>query len=59
VLTSIETREVMQDADDGYGNHDLAFLIVTTSLGSFTVANHSEHNGYYGAFELSCKWLDA
>jgi hypothetical protein len=58
VLTSIETREVMQDDEDGYGNHDLAFLIVTRSLGTFTCCSHNEHNGYYGGFELCAKWLE-
>lgn len=35
----------------GYGDtHDIQFLHVKTSLGSFTVETHNEHNGYYGGF---------
>lgn len=38
--------------EDDYDVHEVSFLIVNTSLGSFTVANHNEHNGYYGGFEI-------
>lgn len=34
--------------------HEVEFLIVNTSLGSFTVSNHNEHNGYYGGFYIRC-----
>lgn len=29
---------------------DSEFLIISTSLGQFTVVNYNEHNGYYGGF---------
>lgn len=32
--------------------HEQQFLIVTTSIGVFTVVNYNEHNGYYGGFAL-------
>lgn len=32
--------------------HNVQFLIINTSRGSFTVANHNEHNGYYGGFNI-------
>lgn len=35
--------------------HDTEFLIVTTSVGSFTVVNHNEHNGYYGGFAMRAR----
>ena len=38
------------DLEDQYGVHEVEFLVVNTSLGAFTVANHNEHNGYYGGF---------
>ena len=38
--------------DDDYGVHDVAFLIVNTSAGSFTVSSHNEHNGYYSGFSI-------
>ena len=28
------------------------FLVVTTSVGQFTVVNYNEHNGYYGGFAI-------
>jgi len=34
--------------------HEVQFLVVSTSEGAFTVANHNEHNGYYGGF-----WVQA
>ena len=33
-----------------YEEHDVQFLHVKTSKGSFTMSNHVEHNGYYGGF---------
>ena len=32
--------------------HEIEFLVITTSAGSFTVATHNEHNGYYGGFHV-------
>ena len=50
-LTKIELRDGPRlDNDDA--THDQQFLVVTTSLGAFTVVNHNEHNGYYGGFVL-------
>lgn len=33
--------------------HEVQFLIIDTSLGSFTVETHNEHNGYYGGFDVA------
>ena len=33
-----------------YGDHEVLFLVVSTSIGEFTVETHNEHNGYYGGF---------
>ena len=38
-----------------YGEHEVQFLIVNTSLGDFTVETHNEHNGYYGGFLVRVK----
>lgn len=38
--------------EDNYDVHDYQFLEVQTSIGPFTVANHNEHNGYYGGFDV-------
>lgn len=50
-LTGLEVRDGPEE-DGGYDVHEQQFLIVNTSAGSFTVANHNEHNGYYGGFHL-------
>jgi hypothetical protein len=39
--------------EDEYGeSHEVEFLEVKTSKGSFTMASHNEHNGYYGGFAI-------
>lgn len=36
--------------EDEYGDHEVQFLDVKTDKGIFQMANHNEHNGYYGGF---------
>lgn len=43
------------DRDKWIDCHDIQFLVVDTSKGSFTVATHNEHNGYYGGFFIRIK----
>lgn len=43
--------EVPRD-EDSYGEHEIQFLRILTSRGVITIANHNEHNGYYGGFSL-------
>lgn len=39
------------DQEDEYGEvHEVQFLDVKTDKGVFQLANHNEHNGYYGGF---------
>lgn len=38
---------------DEYGEHEVQFLDVKTTNGTFQVASHNEHNGYYGGFNIS------
>ena len=40
--------------EDQYGEHEVQFLDVKTDKGIFQMANHNEHNGYYGGF-----WIEA
>jgi len=47
------TIEDAPDMPDEYGVHQVQFLHVKTSAGSFTVSSHNEHNGYYGGFYIS------
>lgn len=43
------------DQEDEYGIHEIQFLEVKTDKGSFQMANHNEHNGYYGGFFIIAK----
>jgi hypothetical protein len=38
-----------------YGDHEIQFLDVKTSKGVFQMANHNEHNGYYGGFYIKAQ----
>ena len=38
------------EVEDKYGSHEVQFLDVKTDEGVFQLANHNEHNGYYGGF---------
>ncbi len=47
------------NVEDEYGEHEVAFLEVITSKGSFVVETHNEHNGYYGGFSICARELEA
>ncbi len=52
-FVSMELRDAPSEGDpDGYGEHEVQFLILNTDKGSITFANHNEHNGYYGGFGI-------
>ena len=50
-LLDVDIKEAPNEPDI-CGVHEVQFLEVSTSKGSFTVANHNEHNGYYGGFSI-------
>lgn len=41
--------------DEGGPIQEIQFLEITTSRGSFTIANYNDHNGYYGGFDISVR----
>jgi len=49
----VEIKEA-PDGEDGYEVHEIQFLDIKTDKGIFQMANHNEHNGYYGGF-----WIQA
>lgn len=51
-LTRIETKDA-PNLPDEYGEHEQVFIEVGTDKGFITIANHNEHNGYYGGFGLT------
>lgn len=49
-------RDVDDEMDDGNGEDEYrncSFLIVSTSLGEFTIESYKWHNGYYGEIGLN------
>jgi len=44
-----------EDYDENH-DADTEFLIVSTSLGEFTVVNYNQHNGYYGGFDIRARY---
>lgn len=52
ILLGLELKECrVEDGSDGC--HEVQFLEIRTDRGSFTMASHNEHNGYYGGFDLA------
>lgn len=48
---SAEIREAPNMAYE-YVEHEVQFLVLITDRGNIDVANHNEHNGYYGGFTI-------
>ncbi len=56
VLLDFELKDgTPSNDDDSYGEHEIQFLDVKTNNGVFQMANHNEHNGYYGGFLIRAK----
>lgn len=51
ILLDFELKDASAIEDD-YGVHEVQFLDVKTDKGVFQIANHNEHNGYYGGFSI-------
>jgi len=47
-----EIRDGPEEGSEWDGVKESQFLVITTSMGLFTVVNYNEHNGYYGGFAL-------
>lgn len=56
ILLNAETRDAPNEPDE-YGEHEVQFLLITTSRGVITVKSHNEHNGYYGGFAVEAVLL--
>lgn len=52
-LMRIDAKDASEKTDGDYDVHEICFLEVGTDSGFVTVANHNQHNGYYGGFGLS------
>jgi len=51
-FTGVELRDGPEMTTEYGEPHEQQFLLVNTSLGTFTVVTHNEHNGYYGGFYI-------
>jgi len=52
-LRRIESKEGPEEVSEYGDTHEVVFLEIGTDSGFITIANHNEHNGYYGGFGLS------
>lgn len=59
VGSTLERLEIKDGPDllDGIECHEQQFLEIGTNRGFITIANHNEHNGYYGGFSLTIEEL--
>lgn len=54
ISADVQDGPSLKDENEEYAeDHDQQFLIVRTTGATITVANHNEHNGYYGGFGLT------
>jgi hypothetical protein len=53
-LLAIEATDAPDEPGE-YGYHEVVFLEIRTDGGFITIANHNEHNGYYGGFGLAIR----
>jgi hypothetical protein len=56
-LLDLELKDAPDQEDEYSEVHEIQFLDVKTDKGVFQIANHNEHNGYYGGFWLVARPL--
>ena len=57
-LVDMELRDAPNVVtDDAWDEHEVQFLLVNTSKGTFTLETHNEHNGYYDGFAVVIREL--
>lgn len=56
-LINAEVRDGTEEEAEYSDVKESQFLVITTSVGQFTVVNYNEHNGYYGGFLLIAERL--
>lgn len=54
----MELRDAPKEPSEHDGEHEVQFLLVNTSKGTFTLATHNEYNGYYGGFWICARKTD-
>jgi len=59
IFIGLQLNRVDQGAGERDAAHDVGFLEVLTSHGSFTVCTHNEHNGCYAGFSVWAEIIGA
>ena len=60
VFLGAEVRDGPEEEGGEYDEYkESQFLVISTSIGQFTVINYNEHNGYYGGFWMVARELPA
>lgn len=55
-LLGVELRDVSTGDSKHWGDpHEIQFLAIKTDRGDFVIANHNEHNGFYGGFDIEVR----
>lgn len=47
-----EVRDGGSTEGEYVDTHEIQFLVITTDRGTFSMASHNQHNGYYGGFSI-------
>lgn len=55
VFVGLEKKSAPNISDE-YGEHEVEFLDIITNRSRAQIANHNEHNGYYGGFWIAARW---
>jgi len=53
ILQKIEAKKHKKGPGEYDTEHEIVFVEIGTDKGFITIANHNEHNGYYGGFGLT------
>ncbi len=48
-------RDAPTRADNDYEEHEVQFLEIQTTKGTFTMSSHNVHNGYYSGFSIRAR----
>lgn len=55
ILTNVEIKDVGKTTEEDSEVHDIEFLEITADKGFIIIANHNQHNGYYGGFDIDLR----
>ena len=56
-FVGMDIKQALDIEEVDIEEHEVQFLDINTSKGTFTMSTHNEHNGYYGGFSITIKAL--